>query len=478
MTTTKISKTSNNVESSSNWELLAEKAKFRMQQSRKDLAKLEAQTVEHTECIRCAHEQFRMKHGPALTHQQHMRWANKTDEKHEKSLANKYREALNKAKNYKDELEGLKLCEEERKAARIRARFQGETMDTMVFYGRTWSWQLWQCMAGVAFKSWKWWQPHRSVNSMSQSASCCDPPLHMDPGSTTTKQCSPVWLPTSPNCCSPGPGAFVSWDSCKLAVEGISGRGGTHYSSYSLCILAWHAQCDPGAHSHPTVFRAPATPQAARSSRQGEYTDIEILVPLMAMLGGKAAEKKRGKGTSTGKGKGKAVEVSESEDEEDAQSSGEEGGEGGKEPTAPRRKRNAAEEDQDNEEAPTAKKSKKAAASATKATKPAACATSTAAATAKPKKKAGGKAASSALPEGCTPFQMWHMVTTTTAPTSPTLMLPPTSPQRQQQQQHWGGTNSKAIDLVAVAAALWWRDWQGWSTCGRRGMNAGSQNHY
>ncbi|KAJ7289613.1 hypothetical protein C8J57DRAFT_1213942 [Mycena rebaudengoi] len=376
----------------SHWELLAEKAKFRMQQSRKDLAKLEAQTEEHTECIRCAHEQFRMKHGPALTHQQHMCWANKTDETHEKSLANKYRVALNKAKNYKDELEGLKLCEEERKAARIRARFKGETMDTMSplparnksVQGHGRHWQLWQRMAGVAFKSWKWWQPHRSVNSMSQSASCYDPPLHMDPRSTTTKQCSPVWLATSPNCCSPGPGAFVSWDSCKLVVKGISGRGGTHYSSYSLCILAWHAQCDPGAHSHPTVFCAPATPQAARSSRQGEYTDIEILVPLMAMISQKQM----------------VTNPWSTSPHKEAGCEGEEGGEGGKLPTAPKRKRSAAEEDQDNEEVPTAKKSKKAATSATKATKPATCATSTTAATAKPKKKAGGKAASSALPVG------------------------------------------------------------------------------
>ncbi|KAJ7216260.1 hypothetical protein C8J57DRAFT_1538074 [Mycena rebaudengoi] len=99
----------------------------------------------------------------------------------------------------------------------------------------------------------------------------------MDPGSTTTKQCGPVWLATSPNCRSPGPGAFVSWDSCKLAAEGISSGGGTHYSSYSLCIPAWHAQCDAGAHLHPTVVRAPATPKVARSSRRGEYTDIEII---------------------------------------------------------------------------------------------------------------------------------------------------------------------------------------------------------
>ncbi|KAJ7235271.1 hypothetical protein C8J57DRAFT_1530960 [Mycena rebaudengoi] len=100
MTTTKISKTSNNVKSSrsllsknkgqrtvnrslshttikvaqahyweSHREQLVEKAKFWMQQSRKDLAKLEAQTEEHTERIRCANKQFRMNQPPvAIPH--------------------------------------------------------------------------------------------------------------------------------------------------------------------------------------------------------------------------------------------------------------------------------------------------------------------------------------------------------------------------------------------------------------------------
>ncbi|KAJ7277091.1 hypothetical protein C8J57DRAFT_1222845 [Mycena rebaudengoi] len=335
--------------------------------SRKDFAKLEAQTEEHTECIRCADEQFRMKHGPALTHQQHMCWANKTDEKHEMSLANKYREALNKAKNYKDELEGLKLGEEEHKAARIRARFQGETMDTMVFHG-------WTCCPR-----------QREINLSKVMAAVA---AHGSQPAVVIPHC--IWTPDQPPPSSAAQSGLLQAPTATLQDRGF-------------CFL-----CDAGAYSHPTVFRAPLPKLPIAVVKANTPTSRSWCLLWQWKLGGKAAEKKRGKGTSSGKRKGKAVEVSESEDEEDAQSSGADsndeppakGKKEGKVPTVPKRKQSAAEEDQDNEEAPTAKKSKKAAVSATKATKPAACATSTAAATAKPKKKAGGKTASSALPVG------------------------------------------------------------------------------
>ncbi|KAJ7253975.1 hypothetical protein C8J57DRAFT_1519133 [Mycena rebaudengoi] len=443
MTTTKISKTSNNIESSRSllskkqWaedreqiplphhnqgcagmllgELLAEKAKFWMQQSRKDLAKLEAQTVEHTECICCAHEQFRMKHGPALTHQQHMRWANKTDEKHEKSLANKYREALNKAKNYKDELEGLKLCEEECKAARIQAHFQGETMDTMVFYGRTCrprqrEINLSKVMAAVAAHG----RCGIQVMEMVAAAQirCPSQPAVVIP------HC--IWTPDQPPPSSAAQSGLLQAPTAALQDQGLLFPGiavslrwkasAAEVAPITALILfvSWHGMLSVTlVHTHIPLSSVlqplPKLPVAVVKANTPTLRSWCLL--WQWKLGGKAAEKKRGKGTSTGKGKGKAVEVSESEDEEDAQSSGADSNSDDEPP----RKRNAAEEDQDSKEAPTAKKSKKAPASATKATKPAACATSTAAATAKPKKKAGGKAASSALPEGCTPFQMWHM---------------------------------------------------------------------
>ncbi|KAJ7261670.1 hypothetical protein C8J57DRAFT_1232514 [Mycena rebaudengoi] len=94
---------------------------------------------------------------------------------------------------------------------------------------------------------------------MTATKTHCDPPLHLDPGTKTTKLSGAVWLATSQSCCAPGPGAYVSCpklfffrDSCKHAAEGISGSNGgsKKYSTYAECLPAWHARCEAGDHGH------------------------------------------------------------------------------------------------------------------------------------------------------------------------------------------------------------------------------------
>ncbi|KAJ6601849.1 hypothetical protein DFH09DRAFT_1069401 [Mycena vulgaris] len=88
-----------------------------------------------------------------------------------------------------------------------------------------------------------------------------------------------VELVSGPHANAPGPGVYPSRASAQQVCEDIPCGGGIKYSSYEVCISAWHAGCNAGEHEHPTKSQpsplhhsSPQTPRHPKNPTASEAT--------------------------------------------------------------------------------------------------------------------------------------------------------------------------------------------------------------